>query len=686
MVSSGIFQRLLLLAFLFLPLTAYAEPEEERERRNELIRILSEEHIPFEIRPLLANYGEFGPSVQVSMTPRETGSSFAENPGLLVLGIPLSPRISAPGPALPFAAEAGLAFIRRARLQSGRMFPAAVRVVFLGGEGRKLSGLSGWDHPGLRDAVSQLDNPENAVLLYLDTGNPPAGIRIHHGSGGTMAPLHTVRPLFDLDIPLQFAVRNNALYKLFLVKGPPVLEISREAGLSGLYLEGLGASAVPYPSIRSPDGTAGPPITAETMGEELFKYASSLDFSRVSADTHYSFVNLPGRVLFLSEFAAAALFFFTAALSLLALLIYSALARPMLALQWRFFFRRSWLLLFVFVLIFGAFYGAALIFSLILKGFAVPPSRVYYGGAALQGCTVLLCFLLISRLCSRISIPRKARFYGSAAVVLVVLGICAAAVLDITFIPVFLWAFFWALLASLFKAPVPVFLCALALPVQAAGGIKNIIDTGSREMADLILERNIPFMLNMTLIAMPVFMICKRGSALVRGKRPALRLFKPPPKLWKRRFVYGAVCGALLGLSLLSLAVYGAGLAHNPPAKPPQRILEDGLNLTMNERTLLERRILNIRIETPGGPDRIDLYLDTETVMPVIYDAPVPFVYGGEGRTVRFILGEAPPVPLDIEIVVPLGFSGFLRAEALYDFSESGTGDYTLKMTGALPL
>ena len=232
MVFSGIFQRLLLLPLLFLPLAACAEPAEERNRRGELVRILSEEHIPFEIRPLLASYGEFGSSVRVSMAPEERGNSFAENPGVLVLGIPLSPRISASGPALPFAVEAGLAFIRRVRLQPGGSFPVAVQVVFLGGEDRKLSGLSGWDHPGLRDAVSQLDNPENTVLLYLDAGDAPAGIRIHHGSGGTIAPLHVVRPLLEMHIPLRFAVRNNELYKLFLVQGPPVLEIGRAAGLS----------------------------------------------------------------------------------------------------------------------------------------------------------------------------------------------------------------------------------------------------------------------------------------------------------------------------------------------------------------------------------------------------------------------------------------------------------------------
>jgi hypothetical protein len=668
---------LLILALLFLPLTVHAEPAEEGARRGEVIRILTEEHIPFEIRPLFAGYGEFGSSVQVLIPAPEAGGPSADA-GVLVLGIPLSPRISAAGSAaLPFNIEAGLVFIRRALASS----PGAVRVVFLGGERRKLPGLSGWDHPGLRDALSQLDNPENAVLLYLDMEEAPGSIRIHHGSGGTMAPLHVVRPLLDLELPLRFAVRDNELYKLFLVQGPPVLEIGREAGLPGLYLEGLNAPAS-NPFARS----AASPVTVETMGEQLFKYAASLDFSEVNADTHYSFINLPGKTLFFSEFATSALLFFTAALALLMLLIYSALARPILALQWRFFSRQSWLLLLLFVLIFGAFYGAALILSLILKGFAVPPSRVYYGGALLQFCTVLFFFLLISRLCDYIPIPKKAKFYGHAAVALAVLGICAAAVLDITFIPVFLWAFLWALLASLFKAPVPVFLCALVLPVQAAGAIKNVIDTGSRGIIDLILGRNITFMLNMSLIAMPIFMICKRGTALARGKAPALRLFKrsgasDPLKPGKRRLIYSA-CGILL--ALLSLAAYGAYLARNPPEEPPRRILEEGLDLTMDERTLLERRILNIRIEAPGEPDRIDLYLDTETVMPVIYDAPAPFEYSGEGRTVRFILGEAPPVPLDLEIVVPLEFYGFLRAEALYGPSGPDTGE--LKRVTILPL
>ncbi|MDR1374062.1 MAG: hypothetical protein LBJ24_03725 [Treponema sp.] len=682
-MSSGILQRFLLLALLFVPLGVCAEPAEESARRGELIRILNEEHIPFEIHPLLADYGEFGPSVQVSLDPAPgTASPPAAYPGVLILALPLSPRDPPSGPALPFAAEAGLAFIRK--LRSGAPCPAAVRVVFLGGENRKLPGPAGWDHPGLRDAVSRLDNPENAVLLYLDAGEAPAAIRIHHGSGGAIAPLHLVRPLLNLDIPLSFAIRNNEIYRLLLVRGPPALEIGRAEGLSGLYFEGLAASAAPRPFMRPPGGTAAPPITAETMGEQLVTYAAAVDFSGIRADTHYSFVNLPDRMLLISEFTAVALLFSTAALALLMLLIYSALARPVLVLQWRFFLRRSWLILLIFVLIFGVFYGTALIFSRILRGLAVPPSRVHYGGAVLQYGTVLLCLLLISRFCNYISIPRKAKFYGNAAVALVIPGICAAAVLDITFIPVFLWAFLLAVLASLFKKPVLVFLCALALPVQAAGTIKNIVDTGSREMIDLMLGRNIPFILNMTLIAVPIFMICKRGGALIRGKAPPLRFFKPPLK--KRHFVYGAVCGLLLVLSLLSQAVYGVRLAHNPPAKPPQRTLENRPTMTMDERTLLERRILNIRIEVSGGPDRIDLYLDAETAMPVIYGAPVPYVYEAEGRTVRFILGEKPPVPLDMEIVVPLGFSGFFRAEALYVFSESGTGDYTLKTASTLPL
>jgi hypothetical protein len=44
----------------------------------------------------------------------------------------------------------------------------------------------------------------------------------------------------------------------------------------------------------------------------------------------------------------------------------------------------------------------------------------------------------------------------------------------------------------------------------------------------------------------------------------------------------------------------------------------------------------------------------------------VPYRAVEEGRSVEFFLGEGPPNPLELEIILSGDFSGFLRAEALY--------------------
>jgi hypothetical protein len=95
--------------------------------------------------------------------------------------------------------------------------------------------------------------------------------------------------------------------------------------------------------------------------------------------------------------------------------------------------------------------------------------------------------------------------------------------------------------------------------------------------------------------------------------------------------------------------------------------------MNVGERTLLERRTLNITLSAPGNPLRFNLYLDGApgNEMPVIYSAPMPFRYLEDGSSpnrfsIEFILGEGPPNPFATEIVLPIDFAGFLRAEAVY--------------------
>jgi hypothetical protein len=91
------------------------------------------------------------------------------------------------------------------------------------------------------------------------------------------------------------------------------------------------------------------------------------------------------------------------------------------------------------------------------------------------------------------------------------------------------------------------------------------------------------------------------------------------------------------------------------------------------DRVFLERRTLNITLEAPGNPVRFNLFLEGVPggEAPLIYSAPMPFRYLEKplspGRSlVEFVLGEGPPNPFVTEIVLPIGFAGLLRAEALY--------------------
>ena len=130
------------------------------------------------------------------------------------------------------------------------------------------------------------------------------------------------------------------------------------------------------------------------------------------------------------------------------------------------------------------------------------------------------------------------------------------------------------------------------------------------------------------------------------------------------------------------LAISASSFARNPVRKPLLRTIEDTGTLLMevDDRILLERRILNITLEAPVPPLRFNLYLDAPeppekssqgAEIPVIYAAVMPFRYiddpsSPNRNSIEFILGEEPPNPFTTEIVLPVDFRGVLRAEALY--------------------
>jgi hypothetical protein len=693
------FRRRCFLFFLLLfPLyvlkaqeTGMSEPGTiETARREELIRILGERAIPFEEHALFTEYGGFGASIHIFIPPADG----AVPDGIhFILAVPLSgdrEGSGAPG-KLPFHFEAALAFIEKVRSGETGM---NMRIVFLGDEVPRLPReFQKRTHTGLEELYDTLDSPEDTVLWYLNMVDPPRIITIHHGTANTIAPLSILRSLPDLckknHIPYRFAVRFNELYKLRLIDGPSALQFAQNREINALYISGDEDpfSRAVFPSAPS----SGEPIGAEEFAAMLGGYTASLQVSGENLDYHFTSIHLMGKTFFVSEPLTVVVLVLTAALFFFILLIYSILYRHILIIQWQIFIRRSWMLLIFLAFLMITLQGGGIFISFLLDRFHIPQPSGAYGGAMLKLLIAMVLFSFLNPLTELMKIPRKGNYYGSAAVILVTLGVFIAVFLDITLIPLFLWAFLFIFLGASIKIPFLVYLSALFTPIQAVVAFMNILSAGNNRLAEIIRSNSFFVSFYFAVILLPFMLIFKRGTVLSRkGKPPRPLAVQLIPRL------------VLLAGSLGSIFFYINYTARQPQAEPVRRTIvetseERGiLNIRSREINFLERRITEVNLEARGNPIRFDMYLDTggSGTLPVIYSAPMPFELS-EGRdSIEFILGEGPPNPFSTEIVIPLNFTGFLRVEALYT-GWDGTidtlpppenDDYVLRVIRSIPI
>jgi hypothetical protein len=497
-------------------------------------------------------------------------------------------------------------------------------------------------------------------------------ILVHHGARRTLAPLNILRPLTRLldqgKVPYALAVNANELYKLGLADGPPALDFA------------LGRES---PALCLAGGAAG---LAEDLGALLFDYARAVEPGTENPDYHYLIFSVAGRCFFVSEYATALIFIALASLFFFAALIYSVALRSRLAVQWKVFFGRSWILLLYWLMLVLALKAAALIFRGLTRG--ADPARfggsalLFYAAAAAQLLLGAALFMLLSLPGDCIHVPRRANFYGSSAIVLAIAEILLAAYIDITFIPVFVWSFVFVFLAACVRKPALICVCALLTFLHGGAVLLTLVQAGNRRLGFLIFSGDTAFMIYAALVSLPFFMAVKRGALLFARKTGKGTL---PGELAKRPPKPGAIVGLLaprLAAIALAAAALGTGawfVARNPVPGPPRRTLVDEpesagiLAMNVVDRIFLERRTLNITLEAPPDPLRFNLYVDgvRRGETPPVYSAPMPFRSiespGAPGRhSVEFILGEGPPNPFSTEIVLPADFVGVLRAEALY--------------------
>jgi hypothetical protein len=648
------------------------------------VNILTERKIPFETRFLFTGFGGFGSSIHVSL-PASPGAE-GKKPGVFILALPLS-FTGDDQREFPYAFEAALDFIGRVR---GEGLGIDALVAFLGDEWSALQDGRPPPHVGLRDLYSRLELPEDAAMIYLDRYGETGEIVVHHGARRTLAPLNILRPLARLcderKIPYTLAVNANELYKLGLADGPSALEFALERELPALCLSG-GASA-----------SGG----IQDLGALLFDYARSVEPGMENPDYHYLVFQFSGRFFFVSEYATVLLFLAAAALFFFAALTYSVVLRHRLAVQWRLFFRRSWILLLYWLMIILALKGTALIFRDALRG-ADPAlfgenTLLFYAAAVSQLVAGASLFIVCSFLGDCIYVPRRANFYGSSAIILVIAEILLSAYIDITFIPMFIWAFVFTFLAACIRKPVLIWICAVLAFSRGGGALLTLIRTGNRQLGFLIFSGNTAFICYIALVSLPFFITLKRGSLLQARKTGEQ---KSPGELFRQlrnpRSLFALIAPRLVLFAFAAALGIGACfLVRNPAAPAGRRAVIDEpesgdiLALDVLDRTFLERRTLGITLRAPGNPLRFNLCLDSiqGSEIPVIYSAPMPFRSiegaGFSGRSsVEFILGEGPPNPFATEIALPIDFAGFLRAEALY---ADGKEDYQFRIIRRYPI
>ncbi len=620
----------------------------EAAARDAAERYLQERGIPFQRRSLLADYGGFGVSVHVDLSgPAENRAA-----GTLVVAAPLSSTRGPAGLEIAFGVRAALAFASRVAAEGA---PLDVRVALLADEYSQLpEDLRGGTLLGLRDLADRYAESERTAVIYLDLRESRGGFNLVHGSPFTVAPLGVLKPFmaaFDAaGLPLPFAVPFNELYRLGLVRGSEALPFLQDRGFPALLVRegsrpGVAAASDP-----------------ERFADGLFRYAAALRAVPEAADRRYFLFTVGERVIPLPEGLSVALFALTAALGMASLLGYSLTHRHLLIARGRVFLRRAWVLPLFLAILFVCVLAADYCLSFVLSLFGASDGKPRYGEAALKFALALAFYSIASPLLRRRSIPKRAHFYGSAACILLAALSFAAAIIDFTFVPLFLWAFALALAAaSIRDSSVGFFLAGLSL-LQILAAAAAAVGSGEAGPARILLADDPAHNLFFAFVILPFHLLFRRAACLARsrsGSSLAARAF------YSRILFFSGTILAILSYASDTAKAEGRTV---PPVR--ERIEASGdprgtLRLDLASSTFLDRRTVRISLRSADTPVRLDLSFESDEPVSV-YDAPVPYALSEDGRRATLLLGERPPMPLDLELTLPLSAEGRLRASAIY--------------------
>ena len=615
--------------------------------RNRVIleKELLRQGIPYQERSLLAQFGGFGTSIHVDLPVQ--GRENVEFSPALVIALPLSSEMNV---------HTALDFLRLLKDQGP---PLPIRLAFL--DDPPASVPPEFQNPGpagLLDLLQRNEGLDTPFFLYLDLSPQTSKLTAYLGTSSHVAPLVMVQPLATLArsdaIPFSFGVPYHEAYRMKLIRGSESLELAQNAGYGAILLRGIeGRTAT----------SGGKTLTSPGVATFLYHYAESLSKGSQERDYHYSIFNLGGAYYFLTEKMTILLFLLWISAVLTVVLLYSLGNRRILVPLWGIFFKRFWVILLYFGLLYGSLSLAKFFFPLIVRLSGVKIVPPTFGGAALVLLLTLSLYELGAPSLTLLKIPRRFHFYGFAGLLFLFLGTLFAAALDLTFMTDFLWAdIFGFFAATLGSAQIALIFLVLA-PLRLFAVIGSIIGSGDPTLARLIIAGGPGVSIILTLIILPFLFFIKRISLLLSSQRRG-------PQVWLVWIPRGILLVGTVG----TIYSYGFNGMERPTAiRVPQIVGVNNpaprfFNITLGENTFLDRRTLKITLSALDRPNRFDLSIQSEDKKAplYIYDAPIPFKMGADGRSLTFVLGQDPPNPLNLELVIPKDFHGTVTGSALY--------------------
>jgi hypothetical protein len=291
------------MLFFSLVVAAQTLPAGERlaetQARDNLAGLLRAKQIAFRERPLMADYGAFGVSIQAEFSGTEGG-------GLFVLVVPQAGR--APDGGLTWGQQTAFAFIERILLEPP---PFDTLVCFLA-DNRPAVRSGAYPYAGLCALLDDLH--EDTVIVHCDFPDAPAVLTVTRGRGRTSLPLAPaesfVNACVETETPYFFATGRYETESVVAERGGsiPVLYLDDSAAL-------IRAKFTPPPALAN-----------DSVAETLYRFAAAAlpHGTAAMADRNYAYIHF-SEGIFVSEYTlVVATLFISTLWVLLGFLLYCA--------------------------------------------------------------------------------------------------------------------------------------------------------------------------------------------------------------------------------------------------------------------------------------------------------------------------------------------------------------------------